>query len=180
VYSRHFAALGCCGIIAAVVAWLDVLPSAAESFACYGALHAMAVVIALSASTPIRRRVLFVATAAGVCFLTYRAGIFGRSLAVIYLGASGWYGPLGFSAVIGAVVYGIAFRRVLGVQTLTMRSIAIISCGCLLATFAAAFSAARIHGLGLWWLAVLWWFAFSGGLWYFDTRRPRTLGAGPS
>jgi hypothetical protein len=57
-------------------------------------------------------------------------------------------------------------------------SLALISVGCLMATLAAAFTAARIQGLGLWWLAVLWWIAFSAGLWYFDTR-PRARSAPP-
>ncbi len=177
VYSRHFAALGCCGIVAALIARLHILPTAAEYFACAGAFHATAVVIALSSPTPFWRKGLFVAMAAGLCVLTYRAGIAGRSLTEAFAGSSGWYWPLGFSAVAGAVAYGISMRRVLGIHTLTARSLAAIAVGCLLATFLAAFSAVKIPGLGVWWLAVLWWFAFSGGLWYFDTR-PRTRAAG--
>ncbi len=180
-YSRHFAALGCCGILAILIARLNILPTAAEFFASAAALHATAVVVALSSSTPRWRKALFVAMAAGLCVLTYRAGIAGRALTASFTGNSGWYWPLGFSAVAGAVAYGISIRRVLGVQALTTGAIAMIAVGCLLATFLAAFTAGKIRGLGLglWWLAVLWWFAFSGGLWYFDTR-PRTLAARPA
>jgi hypothetical protein len=171
VYSRHFAALGCGGVLAALIARLNVLPTAAEFFACAGAFHATAVVVALSSSTPLWRKVLFVATGAGLCVLMYRAGIAGRSLTETFSGNFGLYWPLGFSAVTGAAAYGISMRRLLGIQALTFKATAMISVGCLLATIAAAFTAARIHMLGIWWLAVMWWFAFSGGLWYFDTRR---------
>jgi hypothetical protein len=46
-----------------------------------------------------------------------------------------------------------------------------IGLGCTLATYAAFLTLAHFRPLGRWWLAVLWWFAFSGGLWYHE-RRP--------
>ncbi len=41
---------------------------------------------------------------------------------------------------------------------------------CLLATLVALFTGSYLHVLGPWWLAVLWWHAFSGALWYCDLR----------
>jgi MFS-type transporter involved in bile tolerance (Atg22 family) len=83
---------------------------------------------------------------------------------------------LGLSAVIGALAYGILIR-LFGFVELTIGSLALIAAACMLAAFVAFFTLAHSHSLGRWWLAVLWWFAFSGGLWFCDRRRnavPRT------
>jgi hypothetical protein len=170
VFSRHFAALGCGSILACVVAKLDLLPTA-ESFALYGVLHAAALVIALRGSMPVWRKGFFMLMAGALCVLMYRAGLFGRSLASAYSGNLGLYLPLGVSAAIGALSYGVAIRELLRIRWLTAGCLAMICAGCVPATYLGAFMAAKIHGLGLWWLAVLWWFAFSVGLWLTKTRQ---------
>src|SRR5271156_2772371 len=45
-----------------------------------------------------------------------------------------------------------------------------VAAGCVLGTFFAFFARHYLPFLAGWWLAAAWWFAFSGGLWYFDTR----------
>jgi hypothetical protein len=37
------------------------------------------------------------------------------------------------------------------------------------------FTGTYFHVLGPWWLAVLWWHAFSGALWYCDRRHQRAM-----
>jgi hypothetical protein len=177
VFPRHFAALGCCSILACAAAKLNLLPNAAASFVLYGVLHAAALVIALRTPLPSWRLGLFMVTAGALCLLTYRVGMFGRALAA-NAGERGLYLPLGASTVIGAASYAVAIRVLLGIHRVTPASVAAICGACLLATYLAAWMIGKVHGLGSWWLAVLWWFAFSGGLWLSSTRR-RTRAAVP-
>jgi hypothetical protein len=44
-----------------------------------------------------------------------------------------------------------------------------------LATLVAFLARGYFSFLAGWWLAAAWWFAFSAGLWYFDTH-PRGRG----
>jgi hypothetical protein len=65
--------------------------------------------------------------------------------------------------------------RLYGIFPMTVLSLSAISLGCVLATFLALFSAGPLHFPGPWWLTVLWWHAYSGGLWYVDQRQSRAL-----
>jgi hypothetical protein len=142
----------------------------------YGALHASALVFALRARQPFWRKCLFIVAAAGLTLAALRVGMGEMQLSAtlapgMLSGYAALYAAVGFSAATGAVAYGILIR-LFGMYRLTMRSLAMISLGCLLATYIALFILVHVHALGRWWLAVLWWYAFSGGLWYYDRRRP--------
>jgi hypothetical protein len=52
---------------------------------------------------------------------------------------------------------------------------------CVPAVWLAFFVRSYWDFLGGWWIGAVWWFAFSGGLWFFDThpdalRRPKYNG----
>jgi hypothetical protein len=94
--------------------------------------------------------------------------MFGTHLFGALPGNAGLYAALGFAAVTGALIYGVSIYRLLGISVMTPGSFAAISLGCMLATFIALLTGSHFHFLGPWWLAVLWWHAFSGGLWFFD------------
>jgi hypothetical protein len=179
-YARHFLLLACFSVFLAVVSRLHLTCSLPVSFALYGSLHASALVLALRARQAIWRSCLFIVIAASLSVMTLRFGIFGRQLSGTPPGIVGLYSLLGLSAVIGAVTYGILIR-LFGMYALTTGSLAAIAVGCVLAAFAALFTGSHFHFLGPWWVAVLWWHAFSGGLWYFDQRRHRAsiMLAGP-
>jgi hypothetical protein len=173
-YRRHFLLLtvfGICVITASLAhATLDLL----LSFAVYGALHAAALVLALRVAEPFWRKCVFVAVAAVLCVLTVRIGVYaGRWLAISTAGA-GLYLLFGLTSVIGAAAYGILVAA-FGFAQLTARSLAAIAAGCLFATTIAVFSLLRAHFLGPWWLAVLWWYAFSAGLCCFDGSAQRPI-----
>ena len=167
LYPRHFLLLICLSALLAVTPRPHLPSDLDASFALYGALHASALMLTLRARQPIWRRCLFVIAAAGLSVTALRAGILGRHLSVALAGNAGLYVALGFSAVAGAVIYGIQIR-LFGISLITLGSLAAISLGCMLAAFLALFTGSRFQFLGPWWLATLWWLAFSGGLWYFD------------
>jgi hypothetical protein len=114
---------------------------------------------------------LFVAVAAVISMLTLRAGLIALQLLVGLPGNFRLYAALGFAAMLGALAYGLWIRQ-LKMYPLPVSALALISLGCVAAAYVGFFTLAHAHALGRWWLAVLWWYAFSAGLWYFDRRPP--------
>jgi hypothetical protein len=170
LYSRHFVCLTCFSALTGLAAHLALAANASLWFALYGGLHALALVIALRARQPPWRMSLFVGVAAGISVLTLRAGLLALQLLGSLHGNFRLYAALGFAAMLGALAYGILIRQ-LKIYPLPASALALISLGCVAAAYVGFFTLARGHALGRWWLAVLWWYAFSAGLWYFD-RRP--------
>jgi len=169
LYRRHFLLLGIFSILLAVMTRLPLSHDLAVTFALYGALHASALILALTAPQPIGRSCLFVVIAAGLCVVTLRVGMIGRHVFGALPGNLGPYTALGLATLTGALTYGILIR-VFGIFPMTLASLSAISLACIPATFLALFTAVPLHFPGSWWLAVLWWHAYSGGLWYFDQR----------
>jgi hypothetical protein len=169
LYPRHFLLLTCFSILLVVLSRLHFLTDLSVSFALYGALHASALVLALRARHSMGQKCLFIAIAAGLSVLTLNVGVFGMHLTGTLPGNVGLYTVIGFSALIGAVSYGVLIR-IFRMYELNAGSIGVIAVGCILATYVAAYTLAHSHLLGRWWLAVLWWYAFSGALWYRDRR----------
>ena len=169
-YPLHFLLLACFGFLLIAMTRLHVATDLSASFALYGALHASALVIALRAHHPFRRNCIFIGAAAGLSAMTLHGGI----AAAHWLGTGGgnvaFYAALGISSVTGAATYGVLIR-LCGICELSARALAVICLNCMLAAYAAMFTLAHFHFLGRWWLAVLWWYAFSGGVWYCDTQR---------
>jgi hypothetical protein len=168
-YPRHFLLLTCFSIFLGILSRHHFLSDLVVSFALYGALHAAALVLALRARHPMGKKFLFVAIAACLSALTLHVGLVGIHLAGTLPGNVGLYTVMGFSALTGAVSYGVLVR-IFRMFELNAVSIAVIAVGCTLATYIAAYTLAHSHFLGRWWLAVLWWYAFSAGLWYYDRR----------
>ena len=177
LYPRHFLLLICLSVLVAVAPRPHASSGLNASFALYGALHASALALTLRARRPIRQKCLFVAIAAGLSVIALRVAMVGRHLFETLPGNAGLYAALGFSAVTGALIYGILVR-LFWISAMPSTSLAIISLSCLLATFAALFTGTYFHVLGPWWLAVLWWHAYSGALWYCDQRYKRAMQGG--
>ena len=167
LYPRHFLLLICLSVLLAVIPRPHAPSDLNASFALYGALHASALALTLRARQPIWQKCLFVAIAAGLSVMTLRIGMVGSHLSETFPGNVGLYAALGFSAATGALIYGMLVR-LFWISAMTSRSLAIISLSCLLASFIALFTGSHFHVLGPWWLAVLWWHAFSGALWFRD------------
>ena len=170
-YRLHFLMLACFGALLIAMAKLHFATNVSVTFALYGALHASALVIALRDHHPISRNCIFIAAAAGLSAMTLHVGIATAHWLGPGRGNVALYAALGFSAVTGAATYGVLIR-VCGIYELTARALAVICLSCLLAAYAAIVTLAHFRFLGQWWLAVLWWYAFSGCLWYLDNHGP--------
>ena len=168
-YPLHFSLLACFGLLLIAMTQLHVGTDLALSFALYGALHAAALVIALRAHHPIWRKCLFIAAAAALSAMTFHFGIVAGQLLGTGRGSAALYAVLGFCGAMGAAAYAVLIH-LCGIYELTSRSLAVLCVNCMLAACAAFFTLTRFHSLGQWWLAMLWWYAFSGGLWFFDKR----------
>lgn len=166
-YPRHFLLLAGLGFLLAVIRRLHLLSNLDATCAVYGALHASALVSTLRTAGPMARRGLFIAVAAGLCVMTLHIGMLATRWLGGLSGNSGLYAALGLSTAAGAVTYGISIR-LFGFHELTWRALVMIGAGCMLATYAAFITLSNVHSPGRWVLAVAWWYAFSGGLWFCD------------
>ena len=169
-YAWHFSLLTGFAVFSGVVSRLLVPSDLSLSFAWYGAFHALAVVLSLNARQSVGRSCLFIVTAAALSAMTFHFGMLGTHLLTGLDRNAGPYAAVGVAAVIGAVTYGLSIR-LFGLYKLTAGALAAISIGCLSASLLALSTLSRFHVLGSWWLAVLWWYAFSGGLWFCDRRQ---------
>ncbi|MDP9008369.1 MAG: hypothetical protein M3N91_06625 [Pseudomonadota bacterium] len=170
-YFRHFGVLAAATVILFLLGHWSLLKDALiVSFAINGALHASALVLTLRAPESLRRKASFVAIAVALSVLTLYVGIIGLVLFAVLPATERLYVVLGVCALSGAITYG-SLIRLFWMRNLSSRLILAMSVLCLLATSLAFFARTYTELLGSWWLAAAWWFAFSGGLWYFDTRR---------
>lgn len=112
---------------------------------------------------------LFVGIAAALSVVSLQVGLIALRFAGRH-GSAGLYAALGLAALIGALAYGLSLR-LLQMSELSVSALAIISGGCVVAVYVAFFMLAHLPGLGRWWLAVFWWYAFSAGLWYCERRQ---------
>jgi hypothetical protein len=169
-YSRQFAVLGIATLLAFLLAHWDLLnDSLIVSFAINGALHAIALVLTLRVPRTAPRKLAFIALASALSVLTMYIGITGLVIFAVLPGNERLYAVLGLCAVSGAITYG-SLSRLFWLERFPSKLILGIAIVCLLATWLAFFIRLNADFLGGWWLAAAWWFAFSGGLWFFDTH----------
>jgi hypothetical protein len=116
------------------------------------------------------RLALFVAIAAALSVGSLHAGLVTLRMVGGLHGNAAPYAALGCMVTVGALAYGLLIRQ-FKFYDLSASALAMLAGGCLAAAYVALFTLAHIHALGRWWLAVLWWYAFSAGLWYCDRRR---------
>jgi hypothetical protein len=172
-YPRHFSVLAAATVILFLLGhWSLLDDSLIVTFAINGALHASALVLALRAPYKVLRKFAFIAIAVILSILTLYVGIIGLVLFAVLPGNERLYVVLGVCSLSGAITYG-TLVRMFWMRNFSSRLILAMSILCVLATSLAFFARTYADFLGGWWLAAVWWFAFSGGLWYLDTRRDR-------
>jgi hypothetical protein len=170
-YARHYLLLTCFGLGLGAIAQLRPEEDPSISFATYGALHALALILSLRSPVAAWRRTALLPIAAALSVLTLQIGLFAARSFGSMPGRVALYAVLGFSAAIGAVTYGIALRA-MGIHRMRAASLAAACAYCFVAVDVALFTRSLVPYLGRWWLAMLWWYAFSGGMWQFDKSRP--------
>lgn len=175
-FKRHFLLLAAAALLIAVVNVSNLFHEPLlPSFALYGALHALTLVLAIPAPRLVAwRKVLFVGCAAALNVAVLYAGIISLEALGNIMAALRLYLALSICALFGAMAYGFLIRF-FWFPALRPRAIAQIALGCM----AAAVVGMGIQNLtlpfGNWWLVAVWWLAFSGGLWGAD-RRAHALG----
>jgi hypothetical protein len=171
LYARHFAVLAASTVLLFLLSrWNLYTESLIATFALSGALHAIALGVALREPQRAPRKLAFVALAAALCALSLYVGIIGLVLFAILPGNERLYVVLGVCSLSGAITYG-SLLRIFWLRQLTPRRILQISLVCMLATSLAFLARSYAAVLGGWWLTAVWWFAFSGALWFFDGRQ---------
>ena len=151
------------------------------TFGLSGAIHACALVLSLRTPQTWLRKCLFIAIGAALSVFTLYVGIAGLVLFAVVPGNERLYLVLGLCSLTGAITYS-SLIRIFWMRQFSPRCILGLAFLCLLATSLAFFVRAYSGVLGGWWLAAVWWFAFSAGLWFFDThpdslRHPKYNGA---
>jgi hypothetical protein len=169
-YARHFGALGAAAVLLFLLQYWGVLgDSLLASFALNGALHALSLSLALRSPQGILRKMAFIIIAAALSVFTMYVGITGLVLFAVVPGNERLYLVLGLCSLTGAITYG-SLIRMFWIRKFPPRCILGMAVLCLLGTSLGFFVRAYSEALGGWWLAAVWWFAFSGGLWFFDSH----------
>jgi hypothetical protein len=169
-YARHFGVLGAATVVLFLLAhWNLLADSLVLSFAINGTLHACALVLALRSPQSLPRKFCFIALAAALSIFTMYVGIVGLVLFASIPGNERLYLVLGLCSFSGAITYG-SIVRMFWTRRLSSRLILAMAFLCLLATSLGFFARTYSDFLGGWWLAAVWWFAFSGALCFFDTH----------
>lgn len=168
-YPRHFLLLGC-GSLALVL--LTRLPTSLVYdrlwclFGLSGALHAMAVVLALRSRSLWLSRFAFVVAAAALSMAAPFAGL--KVIDLLGLrGIATIFPALALTAAIGAASYWLLVR-VLWARFLSLRSLLGAIGSCVVATLIASVATGVVPFLREALLSTLWWLAFSASLWIAD------------
>jgi hypothetical protein len=169
-YARHFAMLGAATLLIFLLGHWDLLnDSLIASFAINGALHAITLVATLRSSQIAWRKLAFIALAAALSIFTMYIGIAGLVIFAVLPGNERLYAVLGLCSVSGAITYG-SLTRLFLLGKFPSRLIVAMAVSCVPAVWLAFFIRSYWDFLGGWWIAAAWWFAYSGGLWFFDTH----------
>ena len=169
-YRRHFSLLAVAALILLLFSrWAAFSEPFLPTFAINGVLHATALVLALRAPDVLWRKCAFIAIAAGFSVLALYIGILALELFAVLPSNERLYLALGLCAASGAITYG-SLVRIFWIRKFSSRAILAIAVSCVLAVFIGFFARTHFPFLGDWWLAAVWWSAFSGGLWYLDTQ----------
>jgi hypothetical protein len=165
-FRLHFILRGVAIIVLAGLSFLPLYDDPLFACAANGLLHATAVVASLRASTTALRRVLFVALAAGLSIMSLYIGIITLVALSILPDSQRLPAVVVIASMCGAITYG-SLVRTFWVRAIRPRVILGLAAVCSGATLIGYILKLRFDWPGTWWLAAIWWLAFSLCLKFF-------------
>src|SRR5271155_3359923 len=170
-FRLHFMLLSVAVIVLAGLSFLPLYDDALIACAANGILHATAVVASLRASTTALRQVLFVALAAGLSIMSLYVGIIALVALSILPNSQRLPAVLVIASMCGAITYA-SLVRIFWARGIRPRMILGLAAVCSGATLIGYVLKLRFDWPGTWWLAAVWWLAFSLCLKFFAQPPP--------
>ena len=173
-FRLHFIVLSVAIIVLAGLSFLPLYDNPLFACAANGMLHASSVVASLRAPTTALRRLLFVALAAGLSIMSLYVGIIALVALSILPDSQRLPAVLVIASMCGAITYGSLVRTfwVRGIRPRVILGLAAVCSG---ATLIGYIAKLRFDWSGSWWLAAIWWLAFSLCLRFFgNPPSPKT------
>ena len=173
-FRLHCILLSVAIIVLAGLSFLPLYDSPLFACAANGMLHATSVVASLRAPTTTLRRLLFVALAAGLSIMSLYVGIIALVALSILPDSQRLPAVVVIASMCGAVTYG-SLVRIFWVRGIRPRVILGLAAVCSGATLIGYIVKLRFDWSGTWWLAAIWWLAFSLCLRFFgNPPSPKT------
>ncbi len=170
-FKNHFLWLAAAVLLIAALDLANLFPEPyLTSFALYGALHALTLIVALpGVGQQTGRKILFIGCTALLNAAVLYAGIISLQALSHVPAALRLYMALAICALFGAIAYGFLVRFFWW-PALRPRAVAQTALGCMVATVIGLGVQTATQPFGNWWLVAVWWLAFSAGLWGADRR----------
>lgn len=170
-FKRHFLLLGGAIVVLGCVSLLPLYDDALFASGLNGALHALTLVASLQASATALRKLMFVVIAAALSILTLYIGIISLVALSVLPDAQRLPAVIAIGALCGAITYG-SLVRIFWVPRIRSRVILGLAAVCAGATLIGYVLKLRFDWPGMWWLAAIWWLAFSMCLKFFAVPAP--------
>jgi hypothetical protein len=170
-FKRHFLLLGGAIVVLGCLSLLPLYDNALFASSVNGALHALTLVASLYASATLLRKLVFVVIAAALSILTLYIGIVSLVALSILPDAQRLPAVIAIGSLSGAITYA-SLVRIFWVPGIRSRVILGLAAVCAGATLIGYVLKLRFDWPGMWWLAAIWWLAFSLCLRFFSIPSP--------
>jgi hypothetical protein len=159
-YRRHFIYLGAAIVVLACVSRLAIYEDPLFASTTHGVLYAGTLIGSLTAPATTARKLVFVAIAAALSILSLYVGIIALVGLSVLPDGQRLPAVIALAAATGAITYGSLIRKfwIRGVRPRRILALAVI---CALAMLGAYLAKLKFELPGMWWLAAIWWLAFS-------------------
>jgi hypothetical protein len=166
-YRRHFMSLAGAIIVLAGVSRTPFYENLVFACAVNGALHAGALIASLRVSATVHRKLLFAAIASGLSIMSMYVGIVALVALSILPDSERLPAVVAIGAMTGAITYG-SLIRIFWIRGIRPRAILGLATLCAMAALAGYLLKLKFDWPGMWWLAAIWWLAFSISLKFLD------------
>jgi hypothetical protein len=162
-YRRHFIFLAVAIVVLAAFSQLPLYENLVVASAVSGLLHAATLIASLRAAATVMRKLLFAVIAAALTVMSMYLGIIAFVALAALPEVEHQLAVVGIAAVTGAITYG-SLVRIFWIRAIKPRKILGLAALCAGATMTGYILKLKFNWPGTWWLAVIWWLAFSTAL----------------